>query len=315
VLFKSDEDRLSGERLLEKHTRAAVLRLGPTMREAVDLEHVLRVRDAGELRTWLRSPRRGPAPTQFLLALNAEFEAYQKALAALASMRVRPPHLLTSGQDQIWVLDRQHRMVAFFGSWPKESPRRPQDLIGKRKRDIFGPEIATVHEAAVLRALEGDEAAYEWSLTDVPHPVHLFTAASPLRNDDGAIAGVLLVTRNVTALKEAQLALERALKEKTSQLLELEVGVKRIAEAFRRPQQREPEPRPTAGLHTRAFLSRREHEILDLLRGGARLRSIAHTLGISIETVRRHVKTMFRKTGVHSQDALVKLFSGRGDAP
>jgi DNA-binding CsgD family transcriptional regulator len=33
-------------------------------------------------------------------------------------------------------------------------------------------------------------------------------------------------------------------------------------------------------------------------------------LRISIETVRRHVKAMFRKTGVHSQEELVKLFSG-----
>jgi DNA-binding CsgD family transcriptional regulator len=29
-----------------------------------------------------------------------------------------------------------------------------------------------------------------------------------------------------------------------------------------------------------------------------------------VETVRRHVKAMFRKTGVHSQEALVTLFSG-----
>jgi DNA-binding CsgD family transcriptional regulator len=31
-----------------------------------------------------------------------------------------------------------------------------------------------------------------------------------------------------------------------------------------------------------------------------------------VETVRRHVKTMFRKTGVHSQEALVQLFAAAG---
>jgi hypothetical protein len=32
------------------------------------------------------------------------------------------------------------------------------------------------------------------------------------------------------------------------------------------------------------------------------VRSIAKTLGISVETVRHHVKTMFRKTAAHSQE-------------
>jgi DNA-binding CsgD family transcriptional regulator len=38
------------------------------------------------------------------------------------------------------------------------------------------------------------------------------------------------------------------------------------------------------------------------------VRSIAKTLGISVETVRHHVKTMFRKTGAHAQEELVRLF-------
>jgi DNA-binding CsgD family transcriptional regulator len=59
-------------------------------------------------------------------------------------------------------------------------------------------------------------------------------------------------------------------------------------------------------------LSKRELEILELLRRGVRLRSVGKRLGISVETVRRHVKTMFRKTGVHSQEALVQLFAAAG---
>jgi PAS domain S-box-containing protein len=230
-------------------------------------------------------------------------------MSALASMRVQLPQVLSSGQDQIFVLDRDQRMVAFFGYWPKESPRRPQDLLGKRKDEIFGPDVAAVHEAAALRALNEEEVAYEWSVTDAPRPVHLLTAASPLRNADGQVVGVLLVTRNVTALKQAQLEIEQALREKTNQLLEVEQRVKQVAAAFRPPSQ-DHVGQATTGLHASAFLSRREHEVLNLLRRGARLRSIAQTLGISVETVRRHVKAMFRKTGVHSQEALVTLFSG-----
>jgi PAS domain S-box-containing protein len=156
-------------------------------------------------------------------------------MASLGSMRVQLPHVLSSGQDQIFILDQDQRMVAFFGRWPKTSPWRPEDMLGKRKSDLFGSDGAAVHDAAALRALKGEETAYEWTVTDAPRPVHLFTAASPLRGDDGEIVGVLLVTRNVTPLKQAQLEIEQALEEKTNQLLEVERGVRRVAAALHVP--------------------------------------------------------------------------------
>jgi DNA-binding NarL/FixJ family response regulator len=313
VLFNTDDDLTSGMRLLLKSRRhAAILRLGPTMTAHTDPANIVPVRGVRELRAWLRSSRRRPMPTSFLLALKTEFDVHHQTMAALTSMGVRLPHLLSSGQDQIFVLDREQRIVAFFGHWPKESPRGLQDLLGKRKRDIFSPDVAAVHEAAGLRALNGEEAAYEWSITDLQWPVHLLTAASPLRNDVGEVAGILLVTRNITRLKQAQLEMEKSLQQKTSQLLEVERGVRKVAAALQ-GSTRDIEHANTSGLHTRAFLSKREHQILTFLSRGVRLRSIAQTLGISVETVRRHVKTMFRKTGVHSQESLVKLFSLGGE--
>jgi DNA-binding CsgD family transcriptional regulator/PAS domain-containing protein len=278
------------------------------MNEPADPNDVIRVQNVAAVRTWLRSRRRGPMPTSFWVALARDFELHQQAMSALASMRVQLPHVLTSGQDQIFVLDREQRMVAFFGNWPKEAPWRLQDILGKRKRDIFGPDVAAIHEAAGLRALNGEEASFEWTVPKLPVPVHLSTAASPLRDDSGQVAGVLLVTRNITALKQAQIEIERALREKTHQLLEVEQALRRVAAALQPPHSQVVHSK-TSGLHTNV-LSKREHQVLTLLRGGARLRSIAQTLGISIETVRRHVKAMFRKTGVHSQEELVKVFFG-----
>lgn len=139
-------------------------------------------------------------------------------------------------------------------------------------------------------------------------PVHLFTAASPLRNDQGVVVGVLLVTRDVTTLKQAQLAIERKLQEKTDQLLEVESGAQRIASALQRSSPGDVKHPARGGLHSDAFLSGGSAKSWTCF-GGARSRSIAQKLGISIETVRRHMKAMFRKTGVHSQDALVSLFS------
>jgi PAS domain S-box-containing protein len=314
VLFNSDEELRSAARLLKSRTTADVVRLGPVINQRFDGGSVVRVRDAAALQTWLRESRRTRTPASVQLALASDFDLHQRTMSALADMRVQLPQVLSSGQDQIFVLDREQRMVAFFGSWPKHSPRRPQDLLGKRKSEVFGADAAAVHDAAALRALNGEEAAYEWTVTDAPGTVYLFTTASPLRNDEGKVAGVLLVTRNITPLKQAQLETERALQDKTNQLLEIERGVRRVAAALQSSSQDTTEQAKTSGLHTSSFLSKRESQVLNLLRRGARLRSIAHTLGISIETVRRHVKAMFRKTGVHSQEALVKLFFGADES-
>jgi DNA-binding NarL/FixJ family response regulator len=113
----------------------------------------------------------------------------------------------------------------------------------------------------------------------------------------------------VTALKKAQLQLQKALKDKRNQLLEVEDGVKQIAASLQRRARGVDEDSETSRLHTRAFLSDREASVLRLLRKGLRLRSIAQMLGISVETARRHVKAMFRTTGVHSPEELVRLFS------
>jgi PAS domain S-box-containing protein len=242
------------------------------------------------------------------LALAPDYDLHHQTIAALASMNLRLHNLLSAGLDQIFVLDREQRMVAFFGHWPKESPWALEELLGKRKRDVFGADKAAIHEAATLRALKGEEVSYEWTVKDKVRLTYLFTTASPLRTDAGVVTGVLLVTRNVTPLKQEQLAIQQALREKTDQLAEVELSVKRIA-ATLRPPASAVEPASTSRLHTNAFLSKREREVLSLLQRGLRPRTIAQTLGLSVETVRHNVKTMFRKTGVHSQEALVRLFS------
>ena len=54
-------------------------------------------------------------------------------------------------------------------------------------------------------------------------------------------------------------------------------------------------------------LSGRETEIVDRLRTGQRVRSIAKAMYLSEHTVRNHLKRIFRKLGVSSQDELIEL--------
>ncbi len=54
-------------------------------------------------------------------------------------------------------------------------------------------------------------------------------------------------------------------------------------------------------------LSARERQIVELLLASRRVPGIAATLGISPHTVRNHLKAVFRKIGVHSQEGLLEL--------
>ena len=51
----------------------------------------------------------------------------------------------------------------------------------------------------------------------------------------------------------------------------------------------------------RSTLTDREWEVLDLLASGARTEEIAQTLVLSTETVRSHLKNLYRKLGVRSR--------------
>src|SRR5437660_12709015 len=88
--------------------------------------------------------------------------------------------LIASFRDEIVVLNCERRVVAVLGEGPEESPRRPNDLLGKTLREMFGAQTAPVHEAAYLRALQGEGLAYEWTRRKGRQPVRLSTTASPL---------------------------------------------------------------------------------------------------------------------------------------
>lgn len=65
-----------------------------------------------------------------------------------------------------------------------------------------------------------------------------------------------------------------------------------------------------------ALLSPRELEIVRLLLQGRRVPQIARSLFLSPNTVRSHLKSVFRKFDVHSQGELIEmLHAGNGQRP
>lgn len=97
----------------------------------------------------------------------------------------------------------------------------------------------------------------------------------------------------------------------------LEHGMQRIADLVKElglvtPESGHHRPEVEAIL---AQLSSRERQIVELLLASRRVPGIAATLGISPHTVRNHLKAVFRKLGVHSQEELLELLrhaSGQG---
>ncbi len=92
----------------------------------------------------------------------------------------------------------------------------------------------------------------------------------------------------------------------------LEQGMQRIADLVRElglaaPDTARHRPEVEAIL---GQLSARERQIVELLLASRRVPGIAATLGISPHTVRNHLKAVFRKLGVHSQEALLDLLRG-----
>jgi DNA-binding NarL/FixJ family response regulator len=66
---------------------------------------------------------------------------------------------------------------------------------------------------------------------------------------------------------------------------------------------------PTGGMGlrpVRSTLTDREWEVLDLLSGGASTDDIARVLVLSNETVRSHLKNLYRKLGVRSREAAIQ---------
>lgn len=60
------------------------------------------------------------------------------------------------------------------------------------------------------------------------------------------------------------------------------------------------------------LLTRREHDILELLGSGVDLQNASRHLGISVNTSRGYVKNLYRKLGVHSQLELLAVARKRG---
>jgi len=232
----------------------------------------------------------------------------EELVRILGRLGLGPGELLASIGAEIVVLDRNQRVVVVLGDRSSESPRRSEKPAGTTLDDLFGAHAGAIHHGACIRALTGDCVTHVWTRRKGRRLERLSTTASPLRDASSAIVGTVLVTRDMTSLGFEEKGFDASTTaQRTKGLLELEQEVQRLAgaiENYRKTEQSVLEWRRDSPLNQ---LSSRERQVLALLGQGYRPRSIAEKLGVSPDTVRNHLKAMFKKTGTHSQEQLTAM--------
>ncbi len=116
--------------------------------------------------------------------------------------------LVDAMEDVIYTLDPEQRHTGVYGRWLQRLGINEDAFLGKTAREIFGPETAPIHEDANRRALNGEHVVYDWSMPGTD-PRYYQTVLSPMYDSEGNISGIVGAGREVTALKQAELLLQR----------------------------------------------------------------------------------------------------------
>ena len=115
--------------------------------------------------------------------------------------------LVGSMDDVVFTMDLEQRHTGVYGGKLRELNIQPGAFLGKTQRELFGPDLSRVHEAANLRALAGESLNYEWvgDLCGNDAVSYFLTSLlSPLRDASGSIAGIVGVVRDISERKHAE---------------------------------------------------------------------------------------------------------------
>jgi PAS domain S-box-containing protein len=106
----------------------------------------------------------------------------------------------------VLLFNRDFRYLIAEGVELKRVGLSKEIVEGKTLREIFPPEMCEVFEPAYRAALAGEPTTFEYSFRNQSYLV--FTL--PVTNEDGEISAGMVMTQNITNLKQAQKALQRS---------------------------------------------------------------------------------------------------------
>lgn len=140
-----------------------------------------------------------------------DFGGSTEAEAALRESEERYRTLVEAMSDGVDVKDASLRYVMANSEHLRRMGLTKEQVIGKRAEDIYDPEFAaeiTARDRRVLETGETDEREGPPAGTNSAGFVHVLKV--PLRASDGSIIGVVTVSRDISAIKQAEAALRES---------------------------------------------------------------------------------------------------------
>lgn len=104
----------------------------------------------------------------------------------------------------ITYLDDQLRMLSVNATFEEWLGIAPADVLGMKLKDVIGPELFAQREPQLLRALAGEHVQFELCSTALGITRDLQNIYVPDVQADGRVAGVYVLTTDITPMKDAE---------------------------------------------------------------------------------------------------------------
>ena len=150
------------------------------------------------------------------LAAAEQIEQQQAALTALRDEHEQYRVLLDESSDPIFCFAPDGRYVYVNHAFGATVARPASEIIGTKIWDVFPGEGGDRRFAVVRKTFEsGTLQTIEVAIPQPTGTRHLITTAKPIRDATGAVTSVICVSKDVTALKEAEFAAQGASRAKS----------------------------------------------------------------------------------------------------
>jgi PAS domain S-box-containing protein len=165
-------------------------------------------RKNGDVR-WIQArstPFRRAGDRSAVLVIARDVTEAKRQTDELRARDERFRHIVNSLDVGFYTIDRSQRHTALLGRWAEANPEGAASYIGRTAREILGPEVGALHEAANARVLAGEDLNFQWSMMSADGTAEriLRTHLSPIRDAQGQVVGAAGVYTNETASVHAE---------------------------------------------------------------------------------------------------------------